>query len=195
MFFKKKADPAVQGRIPPGQHLTRKWPVLHVGQIPRFDPATWKFETSGLVEAPMELDWAAFGELPQVDLTTDFHCVTTWSKLDMVWRGVPIAEILGRTRPAPEATHVIIHSHGGYATNLPLDVVNDDDVLLATGCDGTPLTPDHGYPLRLVVPKRYAWKSAKWLRALEFTSADQPGFWELRGYHNNAEPWAEERFG
>lgn len=195
MFFKKKTDPALADRIPPGQHLTRKWPVLHVGQIPSFDAATWRFETRGLVGTPLSLDWEAFGDLPQVDLKTDFHCVTTWSKLDMVWRGVPIREVLARTAPSAQVRHVIIHSHGGYTTNLPLEVLADDDVLLATGCDGEALSPEHGYPLRLVVPKRYAWKSAKWLHALEFTVNDQPGFWELRGYHNNAEPWAEERFG
>ena len=194
MFFKKKADPKLEGRIPPGQHLTRKWPVLHVGQIPAFDRATWRFQTSGLVEQPLDLDWKSFGELPQVDLQTDFHCVTTWSKLDMVWRGVPIRELLARTRPKG-ARHVIIHSHGGYTTNLPFDVLDDEDVMLATGCDGEDLTPEHGYPLRLVVPKRYAWKSAKWLSGLEFSATDKPGFWELRGYHNNAEPFAEERFG
>ena len=195
MFFKKKSDPQLDGRIPPGQHLTRKWPVLHVGQIPSFDAATWRFETSGLVDQPLALDWKGLCELPQVEIQTDFHCVTTWSKLDMVWRGISIREVLARTQPRADARYVIIHSHGGYTTNLPLDVLADDDVLLATGCDGAALTPDHGYPLRLVVPKRYAWKSAKWLCGLEFSATDRPGFWELRGYHNNAEPFAEERFG
>lgn len=200
MFWtRKKKDQSekseVSDRIPAGQHLTKKWPVLHVGSVPNVTPATWSFETSGLVENPLRFSWDEFSDLPMVEITTDFHCVTTWSKLDMTWRGVPIAEILRRTGVRPEAHFVMAHAEGGYTTNIPLEVLNDDDVLLAVACDGEPLTPEHGAPMRLVVPKRYAWKSAKWLRGMEFMEDDQPGFWEMRGYHNNADPWKEERFG
>ena len=184
-----------EDRVPPGQRLTRKWPVLHVGHPPEFDPATWSLRTFGEVETPLELSWDDFGKLPMQALGADMHCVTTWSKLDMTWRGVHIREILALTRPTAAATYVIAHCDGGYTTNVPMEVLDDDDVLLAVGCDGEPLSVDHGFPMRLVIPKRYAWKSAKWLRGLEFSPVDKPGFWEVRGYHNEADPFKEERFG
>ena len=182
-------------RVPPGQRLTRKWPVLHVGQPPEFDQATWSLRTFGEVSQPLELSWDAFNALPMGELTADMHCVTTWSKLDMVWRGVHIRELLEMTAPTAKAAHIIAHCDGGYTTNVPMAVLDDDDVILAVACDGQALSLDHGFPLRLVVPKRYAWKSAKWLRALEFSVDDKPGFWEVRGYHNDADPFKEERFG
>ncbi len=182
-------------RVPPGQRLTRKWPVLHVGHPPTFDAARWSFEVFGSVEAPQKWDWNAFNALPMTKMTVDMHCVTTWSKLDMTWRGVPIREILKLVRPTSDARHIIAHCDGGYTTNVSMEVLDDDDVMLAVACDGEPLSVDHGFPMRLVVPKRYAWKSAKWLRKLEFSPQDKPGFWEVRGYHNEADPWKEERFG
>jgi len=182
-------------RIPAGQHLTRRWPVLHVGSPPAFDPATWSFEISGLVEQPLQLTWEAFNALPMIDQTSDMHCVTTWSRLDMTWRGVPMATLLEQTRPRAGAAFVIAHCDGGYTTNIALDVLREPDVLLAIGADGETLSDEHGFPMRLVIPSRYAWKSAKWLRRLEFVDEDRPGFWEVRGYHNNADPWTEERFG
>lgn len=182
-------------RVPPGQRLTRKWPVLHVGHPPSFDPQAWDFKTFGLVETPMTWSWEAFNELPMCEVVADMHCVTTWSKLDMRWRGVPISAILEATAPTAQASHVIAHCDGGYTTNMPFEVLNDDDVMLAVACNGETLSEDHGFPMRLVVPKRYAWKSAKWLRGLEFSAQDKPGFWEVRGYHNQADPWKEERFG
>ena len=182
-------------RIPPGQRLTRKWPVLHVGHPPEFDPQTWTFDTRGCVENPLSLSWDDFNALPKVDIKADMHCVTTWSQLDMTWTGVHIRELLAMTQPTAAARFVIAHCDGGYTTNIPIETLDDDDVLLATAESGKALSLDHGFPMRLVVPKRYAWKSAKWLRALEFSETDQPGFWEVRGYHNEADPFKEERFG
>ncbi len=182
-------------RVPPGQRLTRKWPVLHVGHPPEFDAAAWRFCTSGAVGSPLDLSWEDFNALPMSEVKADMHCVTTWSQLDMTWRGVHARDILALTRPTSEARFVIAHCEGGYTTNVPMSVFDDEDVLLAIACNGQPLSADHGAPMRLVVPKRYAWKSAKWLIRLEFSSEDAPGFWEVRGYHNEADPWTEERFG
>lgn len=191
---RNKVDPALQERIPPGQYLTEKFPVLTYGPTPRVQTETWTLRLFGEVEQPVMLSWAAFMALPQVEIRSDFHCVTHWSRLDNVWMGVAIREILRLVQLKPSATHVMAHAVGGYTTNLPLAVLNDDDVLIAHRHDDQPLTPDHGYPARLVVPKRYAWKSAKWLSGLEFLSEDRPGFWERNGYSNSAEPWAEERY-
>ncbi len=183
-----------QGRLPPGQSLTLKWPVLHAGSVPAFDPATWTFAVSGLVEDPFELTWDEFKALPRTRVRADFHCVTTWSKFDNVWEGVSVRTLVGRARPAKEARYVIQHCEGGYATNTPLEDLLRDDVLLADAHSPEPLTPEHGAPLRMVVPHLYAWKSAKWIRGLEFVTEDRAGFWEQRGYHMYGDPKREQRF-
>ena len=189
-----RVSPGLEDRVPPGQYLTERWPVLHHGTIPIFDPATWDLRIFGLVKQPLRLSWEAFQALPRVGVTADMHCVTRWSKLDNTWEGVAFREIMNRVQVLPEATHIVFHSDGGYTANLPLATVDDDDVVLATKHDGEDLSPEHGAPLRSVVPKRYAWKSAKWLRGIEFLAQDRPGFWEQYGYHNEADPWREERF-
>ena len=181
-------------RIPPGQFITEGWPVLHVGPILEFDEKSWSFRVFGLVEEPLTLTYQEFMALPKVTVVADFHCVTTWSKLNNRWEGVAFKEVMKLIRPKPGARFVMVHCDGGYTTNLPLDVLMDDDVLFAYRHNGKPLAPEHGWPLRLVVPKRYGWKSAKWVRGLEFMERDRRGFWEERGYHNDADPWAEERF-
>src|SRR5581483_412612 len=185
---------AERARVPPGQFVTNGWPVLHYGAVPRFDPRTWTFRVWGLVENPIELSYDEFRQLPTVEVVADIHCVTRWSKLGMVWEGVPARYLLDLVRPKPEARFVIAHAEHGFTANLPLEAIDDEDVLLAHRADGHDLTPEHGWPLRLVVPKRYFWKSAKWLRGLELTAEDHPGFWEQNGYNNNADPWKEERY-
>jgi DMSO/TMAO reductase YedYZ molybdopterin-dependent catalytic subunit len=162
--------------------------------VPRVDLATWDFKVWGEVENPFEFNWAEFKAMLRKSLHTDIHCVTRWSRLDMDFEGVAIQTILERAKLKPTARFVVAHAEQGYTANLPLSVLDDDDVILADTADGAPLTPDHGYPLRLVVPKRYFWKSAKWIRGLQFVPADRPGFWERYGYHNDADPWQEERF-
>ncbi len=189
-----RPDPAVADRIPPGQYLTEKFPVLHYGSVPKVDLAGWDFRVFGAVENPFSLRWDEFATLPRKTVTTDIHCVTRWSKLDTRWEGVPIQAVLELAQLRPEAAFVVAHCEQGYTANLPLSVLDDDDVLLADTFDGRPLEPEHGYPLRLLVPKRYFWKSAKWLRGLEFLDHDEPGFWERYGYHNDADPWQEQRF-
>ena len=194
LFGDRRPDPAVADRVPPGQYLTEKFPVLHYGSIPRAELATWDLRVYGAVDSPLTLSWDEFKGLPRKAVTTDIHCVTRWSKLDTTWEGVPIQAILELAGVQPTATHVVAHAEQGYTTNLPLGVLDDDDVLLADTYGGAPLEPEHGYPLRLLVPKRYFWKSAKWVRALEFLDRDIPGFWERYGYHNEGDPWREERF-
>jgi len=181
-------------RIPPGQARTSKWPVLTYGLTPRFDPRTWTFRCFGLVEEEVTWTWEEFLELPRTEVRCDIHCVTRWSRLDNRFEGVHIREIMTRVRLKPEAAYVMIHADPDYTTNLPVADLVDDDVLLALKHDGDDLTPDHGGPLRLVVPKLYFWKSAKWLRAFEFLDVNPPGFWELNGYHMHADPWQEERY-
>ncbi|MBA2488924.1 MAG: sulfite oxidase-like oxidoreductase [Chloroflexi bacterium] len=181
-------------RVPPGQYVTEKWPVLHYGSVPRTDLASWDFKVWGQVEEPFTFTWDEFLAMPRKALHTDIHCVTRWSRLDADFEGVPIQHILQRARLEPTARFVVEHCEQGYTTNLPLAVFDDDDVILADKADGQPLTPEHGGPLRLVLPKRYFWKSGKWLRGLEFRETDQIGFWERYGYHNDADPWKEERF-
>ncbi len=181
-------------RIPPGQALTTKWPVLTYGLTPRFDPRTWTFRCFGLVEEEVAWTWEDFLKLPRTEVRCDIHCVTRWSRLDNRFEGVHIREIMKRVRLKPEARYVMLHADPDYTTNLPLGDLVDDDVLLALTHDGQPLTADHGGPLRLVVPKLYFWKSAKWLRAFEFLDVNPPGFWELNGYHMRADPWKEERY-
>ncbi len=194
LFAGREKDPAIAERIPPGQYKTDKFPVLHYGSVPRVDLATWDFKVWGQVDAPFTLTWDQFKQLPRTSVHTDIHCVTRWTKLDTDWEGVPIQEILSLAQVRPSATHVVAHSEQGYTANLPLSVLDDDDVMLADTYDGKPLDPEHGYPLRLLVPKRYFWKSAKWIRGLEFLDQDRLGFWERYGYNNDADPWKEERF-
>lgn len=185
--------PDGRDRLPPGQYLTKKWPVLSYERTPTF-PADWKLKISGEVENPFELTWEEFLALPHTTLTADFHCVTTWSRYDNTWEGVHIREILQRARPLPTARYVMAHSWSGYTTNMAFADLNDDDVMIVFKHDGQDLEPDHGGPVRLLVPKLYAYKSAKWLDGLEFMADDRPGFWEQRGYHNHANPWEEERY-
>jgi len=194
MMGRPKLDEEQRKRVPPGQYVTEKWPVLHYGSVPRTDLATWDFKVWGEVEAPFTFGWDEFRQMPRKQLRTDIHCVTRWSRLDIDFEGVPIQHILERAQLRPTAHFVLAHSEQGYTANLPLEVLDDDDVILADVADGQPLTPEHGYPLRLVVPKRYFWKSAKWIRGLQFMPEDMLGFWERYGYHNEADPWKEERF-
>ena len=194
LFGRPKVSDDQQRRLPPGQYLTQKWPVLHYGSVPSTDLATWDFRVWGEVEQPFTVTWDEFRQMPRTSLVTDIHCVTRWTRLDASFEGVPIQHILERARLTPDAHFVLAHSEQGYTANMPIEVLDDDDVLLADVADGAPLTPEHGYPLRLVVPKRYFWKSAKWIRGLQFLSRDQLGFWERYGYHNDADPWKEERF-
>ncbi len=182
-------------RLPPGQRLTEGWPVLHYGSIPKIDLDTWEFRIFGLVEEEVRLSWQEFLALPQVRVTSDIHCVTTWSKYDNDWEGVRFRDLLDLVQLKPGATHVMFHSYGGYTTNVPLSELMRDDVLLAHRHSGEPLRPEHGWPLRSVVPDLYFWKSAKWVRGLEFMPDDRPGFWEMYGYHMHGDPWAEERYG
>ncbi|HEV2815128.1 MAG TPA: sulfite oxidase-like oxidoreductase, partial [Solirubrobacteraceae bacterium] len=181
------------GRIPPGQYVTARFPVLTYGPNPPFDLKTWSLSVDGEVEAPFALSWDELMALPQQEITADIHCVTLWSKLDTTWRGVRTRDLLERAGVKPTGTHVLAHSDGGYTTNLPLAALQDDEVLVAHTYGGEPLEHDHGAPLRLLVPKRYFWKSAKFLRRLEILTEDRQGFWELNGYHNDADPWTEQR--
>jgi len=190
----KRARDDVEGRVPPNQRLTRGWPVLHASPIPKFNPALWTFRTWGEVENEFEISWDEFRALPSLTVGSDFHCVTGWSKLDNTWEGISFREIASRAKPKASATHVLIHAEYGYTANLPLETLMDDDVLFAWSHDGEPLEPEHGGPLRLVVPKLYAWKSAKWVRGVHFLDHDERGYWEVRGYHNRADPWHEERY-
>jgi DMSO/TMAO reductase YedYZ molybdopterin-dependent catalytic subunit len=193
-FGKRRYSPEIEARIPPGQTLTEKWPILTYGRVPRFNPQTWDFRIFGLVEEERRWTYDEFMALPRTKVTADIHCVTTWSLLGSEWEGGHVRDLLGQVRIKPEAKFVMQHCDGGYTTNLPLEVFLDDDVLLCYRRDGEDITPDHGWPLRLVVPKRYFWKSAKWVRSLEFMDRDRLGFWENLGYNNDADPWKEERF-
>jgi DMSO/TMAO reductase YedYZ molybdopterin-dependent catalytic subunit len=192
------------GRLPPGQIATDKFPVLHYGSIPAFNEAEWDFRLTGALEKPLVLNWAQFQDLPHSQVRMDLHCVTRWSKFDTLWEGVRVRTLIeeGLITLKPEASFVIQHAAHDFTANLPLEVVLSDNFLLATHFDGQPLTPEHGYPLRAVVgaiPGRsdlkdvYFWKGAKWLRSLEFSEKDHKGFWEMAGYHNDADIWKEER--
>jgi DMSO/TMAO reductase YedYZ molybdopterin-dependent catalytic subunit len=181
------------GRVPPGQYLTERFPVLTYGRNPAYYLDDWSLSIWGEVEEPYSLRWDELMALEQVTVTTDIHCVTRWSKLDTAWTGVRVRDVLDRARVTPEGRFVMAHCDGGYTTNVPLDALYDDDVLLAHQYDGKPLEHDHGAPLRLLVPKRYFWKSAKFVRQLEVMAEDRQGFWELNGYHNDADPWTEQR--
>jgi DMSO/TMAO reductase YedYZ molybdopterin-dependent catalytic subunit len=197
-FLKRRQDEDKvknEGRLPPGQSLTQKFPVLTYGPNPPFDPQTWDLRVFGEVEKELRWTWDEFLKLPTRTITTDIHCVTRWSKFDTVWEGVPFDELVKWCGVKPSARYVIAHCDYGYTTNLPIEAMLDADVLLAYKYDGQFLEPDHGFPVRTLVPKRYFWKSAKFLRALEFSPVDKPGFWEVNGYHNNGDPWKEERYG
>jgi len=172
------------------------FPVLHVGGVPYVrPPADWDLRVWGAVERPARWDLAEFTSLPITRVRCDIHCVTTWSKLDTVWEGVSLAWLLDEVRPLPECTHVVSHGENGYTANVPLEALRAPDVLLAHRFGGRPLEPVHGAPVRLMIPQLYFWKSTKWLRGLEFTVGDHPGFWEVRGYSDSADPWKEERYG
>jgi len=182
-------------RLPPGQILTQKWPVLHYGTVPMVPADRWTLEISGLVEHPFTLDWNGLAALPRQESLCDIHCVTRWSRYDNVFGGVPLAPILERAGLKPSVTHVLIHAEQGFTTNLPLADFVMPANLLALEHNGAPLTPEHGGPVRLVVPHLYFWKSAKWVRGFEFLEEDYPGFWEQNGYHMRGDPWGEERYG
>lgn len=181
-------------RVPPHQRVTRGWPVLHEGPIPRFDPTTWRFAIDGACDEPYEINYDELKAFPNVEMTSDFHCVTGWSKLDNLWQGVQTKELLERARPRNDAAHVLLHAEYGYTANVPIDRLLADDALVTWMHNGRDLAPKHGYPLRALVPKLYAWKSVKWVRRFELLTEDQRGFWEVRGYHNRADPWLEERY-
>ncbi|MEA3055347.1 MAG: hypothetical protein QOD30_779 [Actinomycetota bacterium] len=182
-------------RIPPGQDFTDRFPVLHVGDVPSYpELSTWTLQIGGLVEHEVTLPWDELRAMPSVDLTFDIHCVTKWSKLDTVWTGVRVTDLLALASPLPSATHLISHAEYGYTANTPLADATVENAMVAYAFDGEPLAPEHGYPVRLVIPHLYFWKSTKWLRALELVSEDRPGFWEQNGYHMYGDPWREQRF-
>ncbi len=191
-LVEKGYDPA---RLPPGQYLTEKWPVLHAGSIPDTDLATWDFKVWGEVEEPITLDWEQLDALPAHEVTADIHCVTRWSRFDASFKGVHWRELARLAKPLPSAHFAIAHAEQGFTANVPLAFLEDEGSLLCTEADGEPLTPEHGWPLRLVLPQKYFWKSAKWLRGIELVPTDRPGFWERYGYHNDADYWNEERYG
>jgi DMSO/TMAO reductase YedYZ molybdopterin-dependent catalytic subunit len=198
-FFTKKADlPAEKAeRVPPGQYLTEKWPVLHYGPVPTFNPKTWDLRVFGKVKNELRWTWDEFLALDKevnTVVTADMHCVTTWSRLDQKWEGIAFSKIIELAQPTEDAKFVIAHSEHGFTANTPLEYCLRDDCLIALRANGEPLTAEHGQPARLVVPRLYAWKSAKWLRGIEFSAVDKPGFWERNGYHNTGDPWKEERY-
>jgi len=208
IFRRKETEQRLEkeGRLPPGQSLTQKFPVLHYGPVPKFNPATWDFRVWGEVEQEVRWTWDEFLQLPRSRLSMDIHCVTRWSKFDTAWEGVSLRTLIeqGLIKLKPTARHVMQHAEYGFTVNLALEVILQDNFLLATDFDGQPLSPDHGAPLRGVVGQisgrndlqtPYFWKGAKWLRGLEFMAADRPGFWEQAGYHNQADIWKEQRFG
>jgi DMSO/TMAO reductase YedYZ molybdopterin-dependent catalytic subunit len=199
-MFRSKAEAKVReagydpARLPPGQYYTEKWPVLHAGEVPDVDLATWTLEVTGEVEEPLSLSYEELRALPSTTVATDIHCDPRWSRFDAGFTGVHWRELATLCRPQPTARFAIAHAEHGFTSNLPLEALDAEDALVAYEADGEPLTPEHGWPVRLVVPSRYFWKSAKWLRGLELSSVDKPGFWERYGYHNEADFWKEERY-
>jgi DMSO/TMAO reductase YedYZ molybdopterin-dependent catalytic subunit len=191
------SDPAAAraSRLPPGQIVTVKWPVLHYGPIPIVDPAEWRFRVWGKVEAPFEIGWSDLDQLPRAEALCDIHCVTRWSRFDNRFEGVPVSLLLRQARPRPEAAFALVHASPDYTTNLALADLDRPGNLLALKHNGEPLTPEHGGPIRLVVPHLYFWKSAKWVTGFEILAHDEPGFWERNGYHMRGDPWREERYG
>ena len=200
-LFRSKAEDKVReagydpARLPPGQYLTDKWPVLHAGDVPKVDLATWTLEISGEVEEPLSLTYEQLTALPATAVTTDIHCVTRWSRFDAPFTGVHWSELAKLCRPKPSARFAIAHAEQGFTANVPLAAIEDASALVVYEADGAPLTPDHGWPVRLVVPSKYFWKSAKWLRGIELSAVDKPGFWERYGYHNEADYRQEQRYG
>jgi DMSO/TMAO reductase YedYZ molybdopterin-dependent catalytic subunit len=197
-FFRRQLnerEKAVADRLPPGQYLTEKWPVLHYGSVPKVDLATWDFVIDGLVESPVKLSYDDFKTMPRSTVQRDVHCVTRWSLLDSTWEGVPVAELMKKIALKPEATHVMVKAERGFTANLALDDFLRAENMLVDTRNGEPISPEHGWPVRLFVPHLYFWKSAKWVRGLEFMKADKPGFWEQYGYHMHGDPWQEERYG
>ena len=186
--------PLDEPRVPPGQRVTRGFPILHVGAPPSFDPGTWDLRFDGEIENPCSLPWKEFQAMAHVRRTWDFHCVTTWSKLDVTWDGVPFSAVEALVRPRSSARHIVFECDGGYTTNIPLEVARRDDIIFADRLDGGPIPPEHGGPMRPVVPSLYGWKSAKWCRQVHFLAEDEPGYWEVRGYSNTADPWTEDRY-
>jgi DMSO/TMAO reductase YedYZ molybdopterin-dependent catalytic subunit len=193
-FITGRVSRAEVDRLPPGQHLVKDWPVLDLGTHPRVDPARWTLRVFGAVREAVTWDWTALMAQPQVREVTDIHCVTTWSRYDNHWDGVSTHAVLDAVQPLPEAAFVVLHSHDGYVTNLPLADFAAPDAMLAHAWEGSPLTIEHGGPVRLLIPHLYLWKSAKWLQRIEFVTADKPGFWEVRGYHDRGDPWQEQRY-
>ncbi|GIU91788.1 MAG: oxidoreductase [Acidimicrobiia bacterium] len=187
----KGVDPS---RVPPGQYVTDRFPVLHAGVVPNVDLDKWDFRVEGLVERPLRFTYEEIRALPREKRVVDIHCVTKWSKLDTEWEGVPVREVIQRCRPLPEATHVLVWAEHGFTANLPLADLARDDNLLAYRYGGEELEPEHGWPLRLVVPHLYFWKSVKWVRGFRFLDHDEPGFWERNGYHMYGDPWREQRY-
>jgi len=187
-------DPA---RLPPGQYLTEKWPVLHAGSVASYpaDLAGWDLRVWGEVETPLTLTWAQLNELPTVEVTQDIHCVTRWSRFDTTFAGVPWSSLRELAGQKPSARFAVAHAEAGFTANVPVEFLEREGAMLATHADGKPLGEEHGWPLRLVIPGKYFWKSAKWLRGIELLDRDQPGFWERYGYHNDADPWQEQRYG
>jgi DMSO/TMAO reductase YedYZ molybdopterin-dependent catalytic subunit len=186
---------AVADRLPPGQYLTEKWPVLHYGNVPKVNLVTWDLAVDGLVDQPLRLTHDEFLKLPRRVVKADVHCVTRWSMLDSTWEGVPVAEVMKLVQLKPEASHVMVRAEQGFTSNLSLeDFLRDENMFVDTR-NGEPISPEHGWPLRLFVPHLYFWKSAKWVRGLEIMHGDRPGFWEQYGYHMRGDPWAEERYG
>src|SRR4051812_466492 len=200
-MFRSKAEAKVRdagfdpARLPPGQYYTEKWPVLHAGDVPDVDLATWTLEVTGEVEEPLTLSYDELKALPAREVTTDIHCVTRWSRFDADFTGVHWSELAKLAKPKPTANFAIAHAEHGFTANVPVSALEDENALVVYDADGEPLTPDHGWPVRLVIPTKYFWKSAKWLRGIEFSSIDKPGFWERYGYHNDADFWKEERYG
>ncbi|WAC26767.1 sulfite oxidase-like oxidoreductase [Ancylobacter sp. SL191] len=193
-FLTGKVTRPDSDRLPPGQHLVRDWPVLDLGMQPRLPLDRWRLDVTGAVEQPLSWDWATFRAQKQTQETTDIHCVTTWSRYDNRWEGLATRDLLDLVMPKPEASHVLLSSYDGYTTNLALEDFAAEDALIVHSWEGQPLTTEHGGPVRLVVPHLYFWKSAKWLKQIEFRTGDKRGFWEERGYHNHADPWREQRY-
>ncbi len=199
-MFRSKAEKKVlelgydPARLPPGQYLTEKWPVLHAGDIPHVDLATWDFKVWGEVEQPLTLSWEEFSALPTIEVTEDIHCVTRWSRFDATFSGIAWETIKERVLPKAGPSYAIAHAEHGFTANVPARFLDLDGAVLATHADGVPLTREHGWPLRLIVPGKYFWKSAKWLRGIELSAVDKPGFWERYGYHNDADPFLEQRY-
>jgi DMSO/TMAO reductase YedYZ molybdopterin-dependent catalytic subunit len=200
-MFRSKAEAKVReagfdpARLPPGQYFTEKWPVLHAGEIPDVDLATWTLEITGEVETPVTLTYEELKALPAREITTDIHCVTRWSRFDARFKGVHWSELAKLAHPKPSARFAIAHAEHGFTANVPIAALEDENALVVYDADGEPLTAEHGWPVRLFIPSKYFWKSAKWLRGIELSAVDKPGFWERYGYHNDADYWQEQRYG